>query len=73
MRTNGTVRWFNDAQDCGYIRPANGSRDCFVRGSALVGARTLGEGEEVEFEVVVGANGPRAIDVRRVTGGRRHV
>ena len=71
MRTSGTVRWFNDARGCGFISPQDGSKDCFVRGSAITGFHTLAEGEVVEFEIAQGANGPEALNVTRATGATR--
>ena len=65
------MRWFNDARGCGFISPQDGSKDCFVRGSAIAGFHTLAEGETVEFEVAQGANGPEAVSVTRVTGAAR--
>ena len=65
MRISGIVRWFNDAQGCGFIIPADGTKDCFVRDSSIDGFRTLGAGEAVDFEVMQGANGPMALNVAR--------
>ena len=31
MRTNGTVKWFNDAKGFGFITRAGGEKDCFVQ------------------------------------------
>ncbi len=68
MRTTGTVKWFNDAKGFGFITPADGSKDCFVHHSAIVGQgfKTLAEGEKVEFDVVQGAKGPAAEKVTRL-------
>jgi len=68
MRTTGTVKWFNDAKGFGFITPENGSKDCFVHHSAIVGEgfRTLAEGEKVEFDMVQGAKGPAAEKVVRL-------
>ncbi|HYD53262.1 MAG TPA: cold-shock protein [Gemmatimonadaceae bacterium] len=72
MRITGTVRWFNDAQGCGFISPDDGTKDCFVRGSEIAGFRTLSAGEAVEFELVQGAKGPMALNVSRAVEARRH-
>jgi CspA family cold shock protein len=51
-RTNGTVKWFNDAKGFGFITPADGQKDCFVHHSAISGEgyKSLAEGDQVEFE-----------------------
>jgi CspA family cold shock protein len=68
MRSTGTVKWFNDAKGFGFITLENGGKDCFVHHSAIQadGFRTLAEGERVEFDLVQGAKGPAAENVRRV-------
>ena len=65
MRTNGTVKWFNDSKGFGFITPEDGSKDCFVHFSAIQGSgfRTLAEGAKVEFDVVQGQKGPAAENV----------
>jgi CspA family cold shock protein len=65
MRTRGTVKWFNDQKGFGFITPEDGSKDCFVHHSAIVGNgfKTLAEGARVEFDVVQGAKGPAAQNV----------
>ena len=65
MRTNGTVKWFNDSKGFGFITPDDGSKDCFVHFSAIQGSgfRTLAEGAKVEFDVVQGQKGPAAENV----------
>jgi cold shock protein len=70
MRTNGTVKWFNDAKGFGFITPEDGSKDCFVHHSAIQGSgfRSLAEGEPVEFEIVQGQKGPAAENVTRANG-----
>ena len=67
MRTNGTVKWFNDSKGFGFITPEDGSKDCFVHHSAIQmqGFKTLAEGDRVEFDVVQGAKGPAAENVVR--------
>lgn len=67
QREAGTVKWFNDAKGYGFITRANGG-DVFVHYSAIRGEgfRSLGEGQQVEFEVVEGQKGPQAQDVTLV-------
>jgi CspA family cold shock protein len=61
----GTVKWFNEASDYGFIVPDEGSKDLYVRGSSIVGpsGAMLSTGERVEFESRVAGMGPEAIAV----------
>lgn len=63
---NGTVKWFNDAKGYGFITQENGP-DLFVHHSAISGQgfKSLTEGEPVVFDVVNGAKGLQATNVRR--------
>jgi CspA family cold shock protein len=63
-RTNGTVKWFNDAKGFGFITSASGE-DVFVHFSAIQarGFRSLQEGAQVEFDVVQGPKGLQAANV----------
>jgi len=64
MRTQGTVKWFNDAKGYGFIERQDGG-DVFVHFSAIQGAgfRSLSEGQAVDFDVVDGPKGPQAANV----------
>ena len=68
MRTNGTVKWFNDDKGFGFITPADGQKDCFVHHTAIEGSgfKSLAEGDQVEFDVVQGQKGPAAENVARI-------
>ena len=68
MRTQGVVKWFNDSKGFGFIRPEDGSKDCFVHYSAIQGNgfKSLAEGDRVEFDVVQGQKGPAAENVTKV-------
>ena len=62
----GTVKWFNDKKGYGFITPEEGN-DVFVHHSAIQGTgfKTLGEGEEVEFEITEGPKGQQAANVTK--------
>ena len=62
----GKVKWFSGEKGYGFIARDSGEKDVFVHFSALSGDgfRTLKEGQTVEFEVVQGAKGPQAQDVK---------
>ena len=64
MKTNGTVKWFNDAKGFGFIT-TEGGEDVFVHYSAIQGNgfRTLPEGANVEFEITRGPKGLQAANV----------
>jgi CspA family cold shock protein len=64
MRSNGTVKWFNDAKGFGFIT-MEGGEDVFVHFSAIqsAGFRSLPEGAQVEFDVVQGPKGLQAANV----------
>jgi len=65
---SGKVKWFNDAKGFGFIETTEG-KDIFVHYSAIVkeGFKTLAEGQLVSFEVVEGAKGPQAANVKSET------
>ena len=63
----GTVKWFNSNKGYGFISPEEGE-DVFVHHSAIQmeGYKTLAEGDKVEFEMVNGDKGPKAVNVKKV-------
>jgi CspA family cold shock protein len=65
-RTNGTVKWFSQEKGYGFLQREGGA-DVFVHYSAIDGSgfKVLYEGEEVEFEVIEEAKGPKAASVVR--------
>ena len=66
MKT-GVVKWFNNEKGFGFIS-VEGEGDVFVHFSAIEGEgyKSLEEGQNVEFNVVEGAKGPRAANVVRI-------
>jgi CspA family cold shock protein len=62
--TNGTVKWFNDRKGFGFIEQEGGP-DVFVHHSAInsSGFKSLGEGDEVSFDIEQGQKGPAAANV----------
>ena len=62
----GKVKWFNAEKGFGFIERESGD-DVFVHFSAIAmdGFKTLEEGAEVTFEVVEGAKGLQAADVKK--------
>lgn len=64
-RERGTVKWFSETRGVGFIERENGP-DVFVHSSAIEteGFQTLTEGDEVEFNVGLGLQGPYVTNVR---------
>lgn len=63
-RTQGVVKWFNDAKGFGFIQREGGD-DVFVHFASIAGDgfRTLTQGDRVEFDVVEGPKGQQAANV----------
>lgn len=59
----GTVKFFNEAKGFGFISPADGSKDVFVRSSGLV-SRSIRENDKVTFDVQKSERGLNAINVK---------
>ena len=62
--TTGTVKWFNESKGFGFIEQESGP-DVFAHYSAIssTGFKTLNEGQQVEFTVSPGPNGPPAENI----------
>ncbi len=63
--SEGKVKWFNESKGFGFIEKNDGG-DVFVHFSAIqaAGFKTLTEGQSVSFDVVQGAKGPAAENVK---------
>ena len=56
----GKVKWFSNQKGYGFIQTSEGE-DIFVHFSAIQaeGFKTLGQGQEVAFEISAGPKGPQ--------------
>lgn len=63
----GTVKWFSSEKGYGFISKTDGG-DVFVHFSAIEmdGYKSLDEGQQVTFELIDGARGPQAVNVKRL-------
>lgn len=66
----GKVKWFNNEKGYGFITYRDGDKDkeIFAHYSQIMstGYKTLVEGEDVEFEILVTSRGSQAVCVYRV-------
>ncbi|MBS0629347.1 MAG: cold-shock protein [Verrucomicrobia bacterium] len=63
-KARGTIKFFNAQKGFGFITPDNGGKDLFVHTNNVKGdARSLREGQKVEYVEGAGRKGPEATDV----------
>jgi CspA family cold shock protein len=66
-RERGTVKWFDEAKNFGFITPDGGNKDIFFHRTDI---ETMGgaveKGERVEYEVAPGTKGPQAKKVTSI-------
>jgi cold shock protein len=63
---SGKVKWFDNKRGFGFIAQTTGE-DVFVHHTSIVGQgfKTLNEGEDVIFDVIMGDRGLKAENVQR--------
>ena len=62
--TTGTVKFFNDMKNFGFIAGDDG-KEYFVHSSGLKEGVSIKENDKVSFEVVEGDKGPKAEQVEK--------
>jgi cold shock protein len=64
----GTVKWFNQDKDCGFITPDEEGEEIFVHYTGIAGSgfKNLEEGDRVSYEPTRGRKDEQAENVRKV-------
>jgi CspA family cold shock protein len=63
-KVKGSIKFFNAKKGFGFITPDNGGKELFVHVSNINGdAKSLQEGQKVEYTEAQGRKGPEATDV----------
>ncbi len=61
----GTVKFFNQGKNFGFIEPEDKSKDLFVHKNDIESG-TLQEGDKVEFDSEEGDRGLKAVNVKKI-------
>ena len=63
---SGKVKWWDNRKGLGFIVQEEG-KDIFVHHTSILGSgfKTLHEGDEVTFDLVIAEKGPKAENVQR--------
>ncbi|MBA3066269.1 cold shock domain-containing protein [bacterium] len=61
----GTVKFFNERKNFGFIEPEDKSKDLFVHKNDITSG-SLQEGDKVEFDSAEGDKGLKAINVKKL-------
>jgi cold shock CspA family protein len=59
----GVVKFFSETKGFGFITPDDGGKDLFAHDSEIQGARTLSQGQRVQYQVKQGPKGPQAAKI----------
>jgi len=64
----GVVKWFDEKKGFGFIKPPDGGSDVFVHYSVIKdeGFKTLSQGQQVEYNFMMGPRGPQATEVMKL-------
>ena len=61
----GTVKFFNDSKNFGFIQPEDGSKDLFVHKNDII-AGPIRDGDAVEFDAEDAERGRKAVNVKKI-------
>ena len=61
----GTVKFFNESKNFGFIEPEDKSKDLFVHRNDIIQG-PITEGDKVEFDSEDGEKGKKAVNVKKI-------